>query len=98
MSAPDYNVEPGLSPCCADCRPAWRRNCQSSDIGCTELSEYAGMRELSAQIAAVIARFSAPTIRRGLSESIADTLTDWFSWFDADEFVKACQVKTEVPT
>jgi hypothetical protein len=56
------------------------------------------MRELSAQIAAVIARFSAPTIRRGLSESIADTLTDWFSWFDADEFVKACQVKTEVPT
>ena len=94
MTAPDYNVEAGCSPCCAYCDA--RHNCHSTVLSCIELSEYAGMRELSAQIAAVIARFSAPTIRQGLSESIADALTDWFSWFDADEFVKACQVKTEV--
>ena len=96
MSAPDYNMEAGLSPCCAYCHA--RHNCQLTVKGCSTLAKYAEMREQSARIAAVILRFSTPAVRARVGVSIADLLADEYGeWFDEAEFLAICKVGTGVP-
>jgi hypothetical protein len=96
MSAPDYNIDAGASVCCRYCDA--RRNCQSTTETCTELAEYAEMREQSAQIAAVVLRFSTPAVRARVGVSIADLLADEYGeWFDEAEFLAICKVGTGVP-
>ena len=97
MSAPDYNVEAGCSPCCAYCDA--RHNCRSQETGCETLVEFAEMREQSAQIATAILRFTTPAVRARMAVTIADAFTDEYGeWFDEAEFLTACRVGTGVPT
>jgi len=96
MSAPDYNVDAGLSPCCAYCDV--RRNCRSTVKNCSTLAEFAQMREFAAALAAVIGRFGSVYGRGALIDSVADWFGDCYSnWLDEREFSDACNPGGKVP-
>ena len=95
MSAPDYSIDAGASVCCRLCDA--RRNCHSTVKACYVLRQYAEMRRLSAQLAAVIAHFDSINVdgRAALTESVADWFGHWYAdWHDGAEFLAACGVKT----